>query len=93
MKFNACNARGGPVYYKKLKNKQQKAYLLGIVPRDNIQNIREGMVTFTCDWKKSLYFHNLIDKNVYKWMKKKGKREFKKCQPIKKKKKSKQSKK
>ena len=87
MKLTSCNTRGGPVYYiKEHKNKQKKAYLLGIVPRDNIQNVRPGgMLTHTCDWKRSLYFHNLIDHNVYKWMKNKAKQAFKKCQPKKKK--------
>ena len=86
MKLTSCNARGGPVYYKDPKDK--KAYLIGIIPRDNIQDVRpKGSLTYTCDWKRSMYFHNLIDKGLYKWMKKEGKGAFKKCQIIKEKKK------
>ena len=39
-KLNACNARGGAVYWRD-PNDDFRAYLIGIMPRDNMTNVIE----------------------------------------------------
>ena len=33
---------------------------------------------FNCEYKETLYFHNVVDKHIHKWTKNKGKRTVKK---------------
>ena len=100
-KLNACNARGGAVYWRDPSD-EFRAYLIGIMPRDNMANVidleryRKLYKTYTiltfflilkcilaeniynCEYKETLYFHNVVDKHIHKWTKREGKNTVKK---------------